>query len=218
MAEMDGILDPMANPNPYNPLQPEPLLIVISGPSGVGKDSVLARMKERQLPFYFVVTATTRQRRDNETEGVDYFFVSEDEFAKMIEKDELIEYAYVYNDYKGIPKSQVRRALESGHDVVMRLDVQGAASIRKLYPEALLIFITTQNEEELVNRLRTRRTESREELNLRIAMARQELKRIDAFDYILVNRECQLDETVDSILSIIKAEHHRVHPRKVRLD
>jgi guanylate kinase len=218
MAEKDGIHELMAKINPFNPLQPEPLLIVISGPSGVGKDSVLARMKERQLPFYFVVTATTRQRRPNETEGKDYFFVSHDQFAQMIESDELIEYAYVYNDYKGIPKSQVRRALESGRDVVMRLDVQGAASIRKLYPEALLIFLTTQNEEELVNRLKTRRTESHEELNLRIAMARQELKRIDAFDYILVNREYLLDDTVDMILSIIQAEHHRVHPRRVRLD
>ncbi len=208
----------MAEVNPYNPLQPEPLLIVISGPSGVGKDSVLARMKERKLPFYFVVTVTTRQRRPNEIEGEDYFFVSEDEFAELIEKDELIEYAYVYNDYKGIPKSQVRQALESGRDVVMRLDVQGAASIRRLYPEAVLIFLTTQNEEELVKRLKSRHTESHEELNLRIAMARQELKRIDAFDYILVNRECQLDRTVDLILAIIEAEHHRVHPRKVRLD
>jgi guanylate kinase len=203
--------------NPYNPLHPEPLLIVISGPSGVGKDSVLLRMKDRNLPFYFVVTATTRPRRPDEVNGKDYFFISHADFAQMIETDELLEYAYVYNDYKGIPKSQVRQALASGLDVVMRLDVQGAATIRKLYPEALMIFLTTQNEDELVNRLKTRRTESSDELNLRIAMARQELKRIDAFDYILVNRECQLDETVDSILAIIKTEHHRVHPRKVSL-
>ncbi len=207
----------MTEANPYNPLQLEPLLIVISGPSGVGKDSVLLRMKERNLPFYFVVTATTRSRRPNEIHGVDYFFVSQAEFAQMIETDELLEYAYVYNDYKGIPKAQVRQALTSGRDVIMRLDVQGAATIRRIYPEALLIFLTTQDERELVNRLRTRHTELPEELNLRIAMARQELKRIDAFDYILVNRECQLDETVDMILAIIQAEHHRVHPRKITL-
>jgi guanylate kinase len=207
----------MTKPNPFNPLHPEPLLIVISGPSGVGKDSVLARMKERSLPFYFVVTATTRARRPNETEGVDYFFVSHDEFAEMIEKEELLEYAYVYNDWKGIRKAQVRQALSSGQDVVMRLDVQGAATIHKLYPDALLIFLTTQDEQELVNRLKIRRTESPDELNLRIAMARQELKRIGEFDYVIVNRECQLDESVNTILSIIQAEHHKVHPRKITL-
>jgi guanylate kinase len=203
--------------NPYNPLYPEPLLIVLSGPSGVGKDAVLLRMKERNLPFYFVVTATTRARRPNEVEGIDYFFVSHDEFARMIEADELLEYAYVYNDYKGIPKAQVRQALASGQDVIMRLDVQGAATIRKLCPGALLIFLTTQNEGELVHRLKTRSTESPDELSLRIAMARQELKRIQDFDYILVNREHQLDVTVDKILAIVQAEHHRVHPRKVTL-
>jgi guanylate kinase len=203
--------------NPYNPLYPEPLLIVLSGPSGVGKDAVLLRMKERNLPFYFVVTATTRARRPNEVEGIDYFFVSHDEFARMIEADELLEYAYVYNDYKGIPKAQVRQALASGQDVIMRLDVQGAATIRKLCPGALLIFLTTQNEGELVHRLKTRSTESPDELSLRIAMARQELKRIQDFDYILVNREHQLDDTVDKILAIVQAEHHRVHPRKVTL-
>ncbi len=207
----------MTEANPYNPLHPEPLLIVISGPSGVGKDSVLLRMKERQLPFYFVVTATTRRRRANEVEGEDYFFVTHDEFARMIEQDDLLEYAYVYNDYKGIPKAQIRQALASGKDVVMRLDVQGSATIRKLYQEALLIFLTTQDEQELVNRLRTRSTESPDELNLRIAMARKELKRIHDFDYILVNRDCRLDETVDNILGIIRAEHQRVHPRKVNL-
>ena len=194
-----------------------PLLIVISGPSGVGKDTVIQRMKERCLPFHFVVTATTRSPRENEVHGKDYFFVSHDEFAHMIETDELLEFAYVYNDYKGIPKSQVREALESNKDVIMRLDVQGAATIRKLYPEALLIFLTTLDEDELVNRLKNRRTESNEEISMRIAMARREFNSLADFDYVLVNRENQLDETVENILAIIKAEHHRVHPRQVTL-
>ena len=201
----------------FNPLHPEPLLIVISGPSGVGKDSVIQRMKSRELPFHFVVTATTRPARPEETHGVDYFFFSSDEFAAMIDNGELLEYAIVYNDYKGIPKQQVRRALDSGVDVVMRIDVQGAATIRELSPHALMIFLTTQDEEELVNRLKKRKTETPEGLNLRIAMARQELKRIGEFDYVVVNREHKLDETVDVILSIINAEHHRVQPRKVEL-
>jgi len=207
----------MCDDTEFNPHQPEPLLIVISGPSGVGKDTVLQRMKERNLPFHFVVTATTRPPRTNEEHGVDYFFVSRSEFADMIERGDLLEYAIVYEDYKGIPKSQVREALSSGQDVVMRLDVQGAETIRELCPEALLIFLTTQNEEEMVRRLRMRKTENPDSLRLRIATARQEINRIRSFDYIVVNREMRLDDTVDTILAIIQAEHHRVVPRKVTL-
>lgn len=207
----------MTDPIGFNPNQKEPLLVVISGPSGVGKDTVIQRMKERDLPFHFVVTATTRPPRPDEVHGVDYIFVSSDEFAEMIEMGELLEYAIVYNDYKGIPKEQVRQALASGKDVLMRIDVQGAATIRELSPEAVLIFLTTQDEDELVNRLKARKSETPEGLNLRIATARQELKRIDEFDYVVVNREDLLDETVDKILAIIQAEHQRVNPRKVTL-
>ncbi len=194
-----------------------PLLIVISGPSGVGKDTVIQRMKERGLPFHFVVTATTRQPRPEERQGVDYIFVSHDEFARMIEQDELLEYAIVYNDYKGIPKKQVREALASNKDVIMRVDVQGAATIRKLSPEALLIFLTVESEAELIRRLSTRKTETPEGLSLRIATARQEMKRIQEFDYVVTNRDGQVDQTVDTILAIIHAEHHRVRQRKVTL-
>ena len=124
----------------------ESLLIVISGPSGVGKDTVIKRMKARSLPFHFVITATTRPPRKEEYHGVDYFFITKDEFAEMIELGRLLEYAIVYNDYKGIPKEQVQQALASGKDVVMRVDVQGAATVKELCPEALSIFLTTQDE------------------------------------------------------------------------
>jgi guanylate kinase len=201
----------------FNPLKPEALLIVISGPSGVGKDSTLNCMKEMNLPYHFVVTATTRPRRPEEIEGKDYFFITNDQFAEMIENDELLEYAYVYNDYKGIPKSQVRQALATGNDVIMRLDVQGAATIRRLCPDAVLIFLTTDDEDELVRRLQKRGTETLRDVNLRIAMARQELKRLNEFDYVIVNRDEHLDETVKTILAIIEAEHHRVDQRKVTL-
>jgi guanylate kinase len=203
--------------HPYNADQYEPLLIVISGPSGVGKDSVIGRMKERDQSIHFVVTATNRPPREGEVHGVDYIFVSTDEFAAMIENDELIEYAKVYNDYKGVPKEQVRQALASGKDVVMRVDVQGAATIKRLYPEALLVFLITQDEDELVQRLKSRQTETPEDLNLRIVTARKELKRIKEFDYVVANRDSCLDQTVDTILDIIHAEHHRVNPRKVTL-
>lgn len=201
----------------FNPLHREPLLIVISGPSGAGKDTVIQRMKERELPFHFVVTVTTRPRRANEVHGKDYFFVSKEEFAHMIETDGLIEYAIVYGDYKGIPKQQVREAIASGKDVIMRIDVQGAETVRKLAPEALLIFITVDSEQELEKRLRERKTETADSLSLRIATARKELQRLEAFDYVVVNHENRLDETVDIIRAIITAEHHKTKPRKVAL-
>jgi len=201
----------------FNIHHPQPLLIVISGPSGAGKDTVMQRMKERGLPFHFVVTATTRPKRANEVHGRDYWFVSKEEFARMINEDELIEHAIVYGDYKGIPKQQVREALASGMDVIMRIDVQGAETVRRMAPEALMIFLTTDSEEELVHRLETRKTETVDSLAIRIATARKELKRVDAFDYVVVNYDFQLDETVDIIRAIIDAEHHRVKPRKVTL-
>jgi guanylate kinase len=210
-------MSPSSADSEFNVHHPQPLLIVISGPSGAGKDTVMQRMQERGLPFHFVVTATTRPKRENEIPGQDYFFVTKDEFARMIDEDELIEHAIVYGDYKGIPKQQVREALASGKDVVMRVDVQGAESVRKMAPEALLIFITTDSEEELVHRLETRKTETADSLAIRIATARKELKRVEAFDYVIVNRDFQLDITVDAIRSIISAEHHRVNPRKVSL-
>ncbi|MGH2541712.1 MAG: guanylate kinase, partial [Ardenticatenaceae bacterium] len=136
-----------------------PSLIVISGPSGVGKDALLRRMRELKCAFHFVVTATTRPIREGEVDGEDYFFVTKAEFAGMMERGELLEHAIVYGDYKGIPKQQVREALASGQDVIMRVDVQGAATMRRLVPEAVFIFLTAENEEALVQRLQERKTE-----------------------------------------------------------
>jgi guanylate kinase len=203
--------------NDFKLLDPQPLLIVISGPSGAGKDTIVQCMKERGMPFHFVVTATTRPRRASEVNGKDYFFVSKEEFARMIDEDELIEYAVVYGDYKGIPKQQVREALASGKDVVMRVDVQGAETVRKLVPNAILIFMTVDNEKELERRLRERKTETVEELALRIATARKELQRVEAFDFVVVNADDHLDRAVDTIQAIITSEHQRVKQKKVVL-
>lgn len=213
-ANLDGEISPEFQA--YLPPE-QPLLIVLSGPSGVGKDTVLRRMKELNLPLHFVVTATTRPQRPGEVHGVDYFFVSVGEFAEMIERGELLEYAIVYGDYKGIPKEQVRQALASGKDVIMRIDVQGAATIRRLVPEAVLIFMTTPSEEELMERLRARQTETADALKMRIATARQEMRRLPEFDYFVVNRAGKVDKTVDQIMAIIKAEHCRTKPRKIVL-
>ena len=195
----------------------QPLLIVVSGPSGVGKDTVLQRMRTRGLAIHFVVTATTRPRRPGETHGKDYLFVSQDRFREMIERGELLEHALVYNDYKGIPRQQVRQALDSGKDAVLRIDVQGAETIRRLCPGALLIFLAPETEEELVERLMRRSTESPDRLELRIHTAREEMKRVDLFDYVVINRDGQLEATVDTLLAIIVAEHHRTHPPQVTL-
>jgi len=202
--------------DPYHP-QVTPLLVVISGPSGVGKDSLVERIKARGAEFHFVVTATSRPPRPGERHGVDYFLVSTEEFTTMIENDELLEYAVVYGQHKGVPKQQIREAFASGKDVVMRLDVQGAATIKSLIPEAVLIFLSAASEEELLERLRRRRTESDAQLQRRIETARQEMKRLGKFDYVITNGQCQLDIAADQVLSIIEAEHHRVHPRQVDL-
>lgn len=189
---------------------PRPVLVVLSGPSGVGKDSVIQGLKESGYPFYFVVTATTRPRRPSEVDGIDYHFVSVGDFAEMIENNELLEYAVVYGDYKGIPKKHVREALASGQDVIMRIDVQGAATIRALVPNAVTIFLTAESEEELVRRLQLRKTEPPDQLKMRIVTARRELRRFTEFDYVVINPEEQLGEAVEQVISIIRAEKSRV--------
>ncbi len=195
-----------------------PLLLVLSGPSGVGKDTVARMLIERRPEsFYFVVTATTRPPRDNERHGVDYIFVSFDEFAHMIEAGELLEYAVVYNDYKGIPKQQIRDALASGRDVILRVDVQGAATVRRLVPNAVSVFLTTRSEHGLVSRLRQRKQDTAEGMALRTATARQEMKRVQEFDYCVVNPEGRPEIAVDHVLSIIDAAHCRIDQRPVVL-
>ncbi|MBP8950414.1 MAG: guanylate kinase [Candidatus Promineofilum sp.] len=195
-----------------------PLLLILSGPSGVGKDTVARMVIERRPDsFYFVVTATTRPPRDDERHGVDYMFVSFDEFARMIEEDELLEYAVVYNDYKGIPKQQIRDALASGRDVILRVDVQGAATVRRLIPTAISVFLTTRSEQGLVRRLQQRKQDTAEGMALRTATARQEMKRAVEFDYCVVNPEGEPETAVQQVLSIIDAAHCRINQEPVLL-
>jgi guanylate kinase len=214
--QQEQTMSPKSTAELYN-LERVPLLVVISGPSGVGKDVLIQLMKEQDWPFHFVVTATTRPQRPDEINGVNYHFVSVSQFEAMIDRGELLEYARVYGDYKGVPKQQVRDALATGQDVVMRLDVQGAATVQQLAPGAVLIFLTASSEEELICRLKARRTESPEQLKIRIDTARQEMERLSEFDYVVINREGKLDQAVRQVLSIIKAEHCRTHPRRVTL-
>ena len=201
----------------FNILEQAPLMVVISGPSGVGKDSVLRALKKSDLPIYHVVTANTRAPRPDEKEGVDYFFVSHEAFEKMISADELIEYSRVYDDYKGVPKAQIRKANESGKDVILRLDVQGAEKIKKLYEDAVLIFLTPANEEEWYQRLGGRRLSQEKDFETRITTVKDELIIARNFDYIVVNAQNQLQKTVTIIEAIITAEHQKSKPRKISI-
>ena len=169
------------------------------------------------LPFHFVVTATDRTPRPGEVHGRDYYFYSTAEFERMIEENQMLEHACVYGQHKGVPRAHIRQALDSGQDVVMRLDVQGAETVKNLIPAAITVFLTCESEAELVDRLRERRTETEAELQHRLAIVRQELECIPRFDYVVVNRHSSLDNAVDDVVAIMRAEHCRSVPRKVRL-
>jgi guanylate kinase len=201
----------------FNILKQTPLMVVISGPSGVGKDSVLRALKKSSLPIYHVVTANTRPPRQDEREGIDYFFVSREAFEKMILENELIEYSHVYDDYKGVPKAQIQKAFLSGKDVVLRLDVQGAEKIKKLYPEAILIFLTPANEEEWYQRLGGRRLAEEKDFETRIRTVKDELIKARDFDYIVINAQNQLQKTIAIIEAIITAEHQKSRQRKLSI-
>jgi guanylate kinase len=195
----------------------QPLLIVVSGQAGVGKDSLIQRLRERGYPFHFVVTATDRAPRLGEIHGKDYFFLTTEEFLQMEEEGELLEHAIVYGQHKGILKQQVREAMASGKDVIMRIDVQGAATVRQIVPQAILIFLLASSEEELGRRLRARGEDSPEQLEERLIIAGEEMKRLAEFDYAVVNRDGELDRAVDDVIAIIRAEHCRVKPRVAKL-
>lgn len=194
--------------SPTVPAAP-PLVVVISGPSGVGKDAVLRRLLELRPELSMVVTATDRAPRPGETDGVDYHFTTAARFEAMIASDELIEHAVVYGQHKGIPKSSVRDKLASDDDVVLRLDVQGAATVRAMIPDAVLVFLCAESETALARRLFRRGTESEEQFARRVATARAETRRLDEFDYVVVNPEGGLERAAAKLSAIIDAEKSR---------
>ncbi len=190
-----------------------PLLVVLSGPSGAGKDALLNRMKELRSPFHYVVTSTTRPPREGEKNGIEYSFVAESEFHEMLQRGDLIESAKVYGYWYGVPKQEVKRALDEGKDVILKIDVQGAATIRNLLPGAILVFLTLPSLEEYEQRLRQRKTETDTDLKVRLGKVNEELRSMIIFDYVVVNRQSELDAAVDQIRAIITAEKCRVNPR-----
>ncbi|CAL9054510.1 unnamed protein product [Musa banksii] len=197
---------------------PNPLILVVSGPSGVGKDAVIKRLLEVREGIRFVVTATSRPQRPGEVDGKDYLFVTKEEFLSMIERDELLEHALVYGDYKGIPKQQIRDYMDKGFDIVLRVDIQGAATLRSILGNtAVFIFLVAESEETLVKRLVARKTETAEMLLVRIATAREEVRHLKEFDYVVTNAEGKLDDAVELVESIIDAEKAKVHRRNVQI-
>ena len=181
----------------------------------MGKDAVLARMREMGLRLHYTITATTRPRREGERDGVDYYFVSQKRFQEMVEGGEFLEWANVYGNWYGVPKKQVQEALGRGLDVIIKADVQGAETIKGIAPQAVFIFLAPPSMEELEERLRQRKTESTEELSERIKTAREEMESLHMFDYVVVNH--QIDQTVSQIDAIITAEGCRVKPRVIKL-
>ncbi|MBI2170456.1 MAG: guanylate kinase [Chloroflexi bacterium] len=185
------------------------LLVVISGPSGVGKDAVVERMKRLPRPWRFIVTATTRLKRPMERDGVDYLFMTPPQFAALLAQDGFLEHATVYGHSYGVPRVQVEQALASGKDAIVKTDVQGAATIRKQAPGALLIFLVPPHMAELERRLRERKSETAEEVERRIRTAAEEMARQPEFDYVVVNHTGRLEQTVEEIEGIIAKEKER---------
>jgi len=191
------------------------VLFVLSGPSGVGKDVVLMRIRKLARSMRFVVTTTTRAKREIESNGVHYDFVSRDKFEDMIEKKKLLEWAEVYGNYYGVPRDRVERAFKEGHDVMVKVDVQGAMTIKKVMPHAVLIFLAPPSMEELEDRLRKRNTESSADLSRRITTAQEEMALAETFNYIVVNNV--IEDAVDEIMDIIAAEKRLAKTGKVKL-
>lgn len=194
-----------------------PLFIVMSGSSGVGKDATLDMMKKGGFAFRRVLTATTRPKRSGENDGVDYHFLSEDKFRQMIKTNQFLEWAEVYGNYYGVPKLEIKEALKQGRDTVVKVDVQGAATIKQILPDAVFIFLMPPSMDELVDRLKQRYGSSSAELDLRLSKVQKEMKSLPLFDYVIINHTDDLALTVNQINAIVTAEKCRVKPRVVKL-
>lgn len=201
-----------------SPQARDPLVFILSGLSGAGKDSVMDGLRALEPDIYYCITATTRLPRPGERHGVHHYFLGREEFVRLKESDGLLESAVVYDQLYGTPCAQVREALSRGQDVLARVDVQGAMSIRARIPAAVLIFLAAGHLKDLRARLEARGTEGDEDIALRLATAEKELEFVRDFDYLVHNLEGRLEEAVEQVRGIIRAERMRVVPRRATLD
>jgi guanylate kinase len=188
------------------------LIVVISAPSGTGKGTVIKKVRERHEKFEFSVSVTTRPRREGEREGVEYFYVSEDSFGKMIENDELIEWVRYCGNYYGTPRKYVEDCCGSGRDVFLDIEVEGALNIKRMYPDSVHIFMLPPSIDELKRRINKRGTESAQDIEKRINKALSELLYLKEYDYVFFNSD--VTEAVESVLTILRAEKMKVDRNK----
>ncbi|HEU0004009.1 MAG TPA: guanylate kinase [Ktedonobacteraceae bacterium] len=199
------------------PLPRQGLLFVLSAPSGTGKDTVISAARAQGMNLFVVPSVTTRQPRPGESEGNPYNFISKETFEKLVGKDELLEFANVHGNWYGQPRQPIRDNLNAGRDVLLKIDVKGAATVRKKVPGAIFIFLVPASLEELTTRLANRNTETADELKRRLEDARNELAERDWYDYVITNRQGHVAEAAEKLRAIITAEHSRVHPRQVTI-
>ncbi len=192
-----------------------PRVFIISGPSGVGKDSVLEQLRLTYPDAQYVVTATSRAMRPGEIEGVHYHFIDRDEFERQIDAGDFIESANVYGNLYGVPKRPIVEGLAANRNVIIKVDVKGAETLRKKVANPISIFLAPESMQELRERLRSRKTDNEDALDRRFATASEELDRADEFDYVVFNESDRLEEAVAQITHIIEAEHQRINPPKV---
>jgi guanylate kinase len=194
------------------------LVFVLSGPSGVGKSTLIERLKLDEFPITHCVTATTRPRRQGEEHGVHYYFLADSDYDALLEAEQFLEHAVVHNLYRyGIPLHSIRDGLRRGQDVILAPDVQGASTVRWKLPNAITVFLRPASLDELVPRLVARGTETDEERRIRLATAEREMQRMSEYDYVIVNRGDRVDQAVSDLKAIIVAERMRVCPRIVTL-
>ena len=186
-------------------------LIIVSGFSGAGKGTLMNAIMEQFDTYALSISATTRAPRPGEIEGVNYFYKTDDEFKKMIDNNELIEYAGYVGHYYGTPRKFVEEKLESGKDVFLEIEIQGAMKVKTQYPDAVLMFVTPPSAEELRSRLINRGTETMDVINARLERAIQEAEGVEAYDYIVINDNLQ--ECVETVDKIVKSEHNRTDER-----
>ncbi|HZO73559.1 MAG TPA: guanylate kinase [Ktedonobacteraceae bacterium] len=193
------------------------LLFVLSAPSGTGKDSVIKALKEQGMAFHVVASVTARPPRPGESEGNPYYFVNQETFDRMVAQNELLEYANVHGNWYGQPVQQIKDNLNNGRDVLLKIDVQGAETVRKKVPGAIFIFLVPGSAEELVERLTNRQTETEAQLQRRLADSQMELAQQIHYDYVVENRQGHLSEAVEKVRAIMIAEHCRTQPRSITI-